>query len=72
MKRVVDLPNVAAPVAFWGALRGLSLALDLAMGRRAGHAQATAALSMALGRRLGLPEPEVEGLACVALLKDAG
>lgn len=63
---------IVTDVSFWGALRGLSLAHDLAMGRRAGHAQAVAGLSMALGRRLGLLEPEVEGLACMALVKDAG
>lgn len=56
----------------WGALRGLSLALDLVMGRRSGHAQATAALGLMVGRRLGLPAAELADIALTALLKDAG
>jgi len=36
------------PVDLWEALRGLSLALDLVMGRRIGHSQATAQLSLVL------------------------
>ena len=56
----------------WDALRGLSLALDLVMGRRSGHAQATAALGLAVGRRLDLPAPVLADIALTALLKDAG
>ncbi|HEX5504180.1 MAG TPA: hypothetical protein VFW96_16260 [Thermomicrobiales bacterium] len=64
--------RVAPRVALWDGLRGLSLALDLVMGRRAGHAQATAALALDAARRLGLPDAEIAELAFAALLKDAG
>ncbi|MFN8535984.1 MAG: HD domain-containing phosphohydrolase [Thermomicrobiales bacterium] len=60
------------PVALWDALRGLSLALDLVMGRRLGHAQATAFLGLQTGRRLGLGAAELADVALAALLKDAG
>lgn len=63
---------IATRVALWDALRGLSLALDLTMGRRPGHAQAVAALGLVVGRRLSLPAPALEELALAALLKDAG
>jgi len=60
------------PVDLWEALRGLSLALDLVMGRRIGHAQATAQLSLAVGQRLGLGVADRADIAMTALLKDAG
>ena len=61
-----------APVDLWEALRGLSLALDLVMGRRVGHSQATAQLGLAIGQRLGLGEADCSDIAMTALLKDAG
>ncbi len=61
-----------APVDLWEALRGLSLALDLVMGRRVGHSQATAQLGLEVGRRLGLGAADRADIALTALLKDAG
>jgi HD-GYP domain-containing protein (c-di-GMP phosphodiesterase class II) len=61
-----------APVDLWAALRGLSLALDLVMGLRVGHAQATAQLGLEIGQRLGLGEADRADIAMTALLKDAG
>lgn len=63
---------LTAQVALWHALRGLSVALDLAMGRRPGHTQAVAALGIQIGHRLGLSGAGIEDLALAALLKDAG
>ena len=63
---------IEAAVSLWEGLRGLSLALDLTMGRRKGHAQAVAALSVRVGRCFGLTDAELSDLALAALLKDAG
>jgi putative nucleotidyltransferase with HDIG domain len=62
----------SAGVDHWDALRGLSVALDLVMGRKPGHAQATSALGLLVGRHLGLGGAELADLALTALLKDAG
>lgn len=62
----------AVRVSHWDALRGLSLALDMSMGRRLGHAQAVAALGNIVAERLRLPEQERKDLAVAALLKDSG
>lgn len=62
----------AVQVSHWDALSGLSLALDMSMGRRPGHAQAVAALGNIVAERLHLPEQERKDLAVAALLKDSG
>jgi HD-GYP domain-containing protein (c-di-GMP phosphodiesterase class II) len=64
--------GIAAEVPLWQGASGLSLALDLAMGLRPGHAQAVAALGMAAGRRLGLADAAIADLAIAAILKDVG
>ena len=69
---MVDRLEEGTTVDLWEALRGLSLALDLVMGRRAGHSQATAQLGLAVGQRLGLGESDCADIAMTALLKDAG
>jgi HD-GYP domain-containing protein (c-di-GMP phosphodiesterase class II) len=66
----MTLPTANVPA--WHALRSLSHGLDLAMGRRAGHAQATARLSLIVGERLGLAPDDLDALILAALLKDAG
>lgn len=64
--------TIAPLVPLWEGVRALSLGLDLTMGRRPGHAQATAGLSLAVAARLGLSDAEREGIALGTLLKDAG
>jgi HD-GYP domain-containing protein (c-di-GMP phosphodiesterase class II) len=64
--------GIATEVPLWQGASGLSLALDLAMGLRPGHAQAVAALGLAAGRRLGLADPALADLVITAVLKDAG
>jgi HD-GYP domain-containing protein (c-di-GMP phosphodiesterase class II) len=68
----MPIGQFSSPVPAWHALRALSVGLDLAMGRRPGHAQATARLSLTLGEHLGLPPADREALVLAALLKDAG
>lgn len=68
----MPMSPLASAVGAWPALRALSVGLDLAMGRRPGHAQATAWLSLALARRVGLADGEREAVILAALLKDAG
>ncbi len=64
--------TVAMQVSQGDALRALSVALDLTMCRRWGHCRSTATLCTAVGRRMGLPESELEEMMLAALLKDSG
>jgi putative nucleotidyltransferase with HDIG domain len=66
------IDTIEAAVSLWDGLRGLSMALDLAIGRHGGHAQAVAALGVRVARRFGLAETELAELGLAALLKDAG
>src|SRR5688572_22315682 len=72
VRAMMPISHLREPVSLWHALRALSVALDLAMGRRPGHAQATATLSLKVGQHLGLEAADLEGLVLAALLKDAG
>lgn len=56
----------------WGALTALARTVDAASEWTAGHSERVASYSEQLGRRLGLPETEVERLRRGGLLHDIG
>jgi len=58
--------------AYVGAIRALALALDARDPYTAGHSERVSALSVAIGRQMGLPEDEVDVLRLGALLHDIG
>ena len=58
--------------AYVGAIRALALALDARDPYTAGHSERVSALSVAIGRQMGLPEDEVDILRLGALLHDIG
>jgi putative nucleotidyltransferase with HDIG domain len=55
-----------------GALAALSRSVDLASPWTAGHSERVAALSLAMGRHLGLARPDLDHLQSAALLHDIG
>jgi len=58
--------------AYVGAIRALAAALDARDAYTAGHSDRVSAISVLIGRRMGLPETELEVLRLGALLHDIG
>ena len=58
--------------AYVGAIRALALALDARDPYTAGHSERVSALSVAIGRQMGLSDEEVDVLRLGALLHDIG
>ena len=58
--------------AYVGAIRALALALDARDPYTAGHSERVSALSVAIGRQMGLADDEVDVLRLGALLHDIG
>jgi putative nucleotidyltransferase with HDIG domain len=58
--------------AYLGAIRALAMALDARDPYTAGHSERVSALSVAIGRRMGLADRELEVLRLGALLHDIG
>lgn len=67
VKRLHDLDRLN-----WGALTALARTVDAASEWTAGHSERVASYSEQLGRRLGLPEVELERLRRGGLLHDIG
>jgi putative nucleotidyltransferase with HDIG domain len=59
-------------LAYVGAIKALAAALDCRDPYTAGHSERVSALSVLIGRQLGLPAPELEVLRLGALLHDIG
>ena len=58
--------------AYVGAIRALALALDARDPYTAGHSERVSALSVAVGRQMGLPDDQLDILRLGALLHDIG
>jgi putative nucleotidyltransferase with HDIG domain len=58
--------------AYLGAIRALVAALDARDPYTAGHSERVSALSVAIGKAMALPEPDVDTLRLGALLHDIG
>jgi putative nucleotidyltransferase with HDIG domain len=58
--------------AYVGAIRALAAALDARDAYTAGHSERVSAISVLIGRQMGLPEPDLEVLRLGALLHDIG
>jgi putative nucleotidyltransferase with HDIG domain len=58
--------------AYVGAIRALAAALDARDPYTAGHSERVSAISVAIGRQMGLPDEEVDILRLGALLHDIG
>jgi putative nucleotidyltransferase with HDIG domain len=72
MMRSVSAAEAETQHAYVGAIRALALALDARDPYTAGHSERVSALSVAVGRQMGLEGDELEILRLGALLHDIG
>lgn len=72
MMQSVSTAEAETRSAYVGAIRALALALDARDPYTAGHSERVSALSVAVGRQLGLPEDQLDILRLGALLHDIG
>jgi putative nucleotidyltransferase with HDIG domain len=72
MMRSVVTAEAETRSAYVGAIRALALALDARDPYTAGHSERVSALSVAIGRQMGLPDDELDVLRLGALLHDIG
>jgi len=73
-EQIVNLAKAAAEnrELFVGTVKALAAAIDGKDKYTRGHSERVSRISVAIGKRLGLPEPEVETLRMSALLHDVG
>jgi HD-GYP domain-containing protein (c-di-GMP phosphodiesterase class II) len=73
-EQIVNLAKAAAENSelFVGTVKALAAAIDGKDKYTRGHSERVSRISVAIGKRLGLPEPEVETLRMSALLHDVG
>ena len=72
MMRSVSVAEAETEDAYVGAIRALALALDARDPYTAGHSERVSAVSVAVGRQMGLEGDELEILRLGALLHDIG
>ena len=72
MMRSVVAAEAETQSAYVGAIRALALALDARDPYTAGHSERVSAISVAVGRELGLDDDQLEVLRLGALLHDIG
>ncbi|HEY7501230.1 MAG TPA: HD domain-containing phosphohydrolase [Vicinamibacterales bacterium] len=72
MMRSVVTAEAETRSAYVGAIRALALALDARDPYTAGHSERVSALSVAVGRQMGLPDDQLDILRLGALLHDIG
>jgi HD-GYP domain-containing protein (c-di-GMP phosphodiesterase class II) len=72
MMRAVNSAESETRSAYVGAIRALALALDARDPYTAGHSERVGAVSVAIGREMGLPDDQIEILRLGALLHDIG
>jgi putative nucleotidyltransferase with HDIG domain len=72
MMRSVVMAEAETRSAYVGAIRALALALDARDPYTAGHSERVSALSVAVGRQMGLREDQLDILRLGALLHDIG
>ena len=70
--RSLDSAQLQTRAAYVGAIRALAAALDARDPYTAGHSERVSVLAVAIGRRLALPEDDVDVLRLGALLHDIG
>ena len=73
-EQIANLAKAAAEnrELFVGTVRALAAAIDGKDKYTRGHSERVSRISVAIGRRLGMPEPEIETLKMSALLHDVG
>lgn len=73
-EQIANLAKAAAEnrELFVGTVRALAAAIDGKDKYTRGHSERVSRISVAIGKRLGMPEPEVETLRMSALLHDVG
>jgi putative nucleotidyltransferase with HDIG domain len=72
MMRSVVAAEAETQSAYVGAIRALAMALDARDPYTAGHSERVSAISVAIGRQMGLDEEQLEVLRLGALLHDIG
>ena len=72
MMQSVSAAEAATESAYVGAIRALALALDARDPYTAGHSERVSAVSVAIGRQMGLADDQLEILRLGALLHDIG
>jgi putative nucleotidyltransferase with HDIG domain len=72
MMRSVVAAEAETESAYVGAIRALAMALDARDPYTAGHSERVSAISVAIGRQMGLDEEQLEVLRLGALLHDIG
>jgi putative nucleotidyltransferase with HDIG domain len=72
MMRTISEAQAETRSAYVGAIRALALALDARDPYTAGHSERVSAISVAVGRQMGLDEEDLDVLRLGALLHDIG
>jgi putative nucleotidyltransferase with HDIG domain len=72
MMETVSAAEAETQSTYVGAIRALAMALDARDPYTAGHSERVSAISVAVGRQMGLPAEELEILRLGALLHDIG